>query len=176
LTVVAASETLSFVLAMLGGSFRLLAKAVIPLAVLFILAGCGGSKQETGQGSVEVRGNGYTFDVPAGWTVERRPRGMTAHRASASLSVQRFPLTKEYDPAQFAVASKALDRIAKRLAADAKGETIEVDGRKARSYSYGSRRIGFVLVGKSEYQLFCAPAGNACDLLFKTFTLTGPSA
>jgi hypothetical protein len=32
-------------------------------------------------------------------------------------------------------------------------------------------RIGFVLVGKREYQLLCENPGAACAQLFKSFTL-----
>ena len=43
LALLAASETRSVVLAIVGGSFRLLARAFLPPALLFILAACGGS-------------------------------------------------------------------------------------------------------------------------------------
>jgi hypothetical protein len=180
--VLAASETLSFVLAILGGSFRLLAKAVLPLAVLFILAACGGSKQETRTTSVGIRGDGYTFDAPLGWRVSHPQGGTVARSGDALVSVTHFPLRRPYDQSQFSTAAKALDAVAARLAkaagqGAAKAATVTVANRRSRSYRYGSRRIGFVLSGRDEFQLFCTQQQSAaCDLLFDTFRLTGPSA
>lgn len=101
---------------------------------------------------------------------------MVAKHGTALVSVTRFPLLKEYDPARFGAAAKELDRIAARLDPRARGETVEVAGRKVRSYRYGDRRIGFVLEGKREYQLFCVRAAAACDLLYSSFQLSGPQA
>lgn len=107
--------------------------------------------------------------------------GATARRGKGVVSVTRFPLLKAYDPAEFDAVAKELDILATRLAHEAgqlsaKGQTTMVAGRKIRSYRYGNRRLGFVLEGKREYQLFCAPAGAACDLLYSSFTLSGPQA
>jgi hypothetical protein len=163
---------------MLGGSFRLVARAVLPLALLFILSGCGGSKQETRTTSIGIRGEGYRFEAPQGWRVAR-PRGATVARSgSALVSVTRFPLRKPYSPEQFDAVAKALDGVAAKLAkaagsAVSEGATVTIGDRQARAYRYGGKRIGFVLEGRDEYQLFCAPAGDACDLLFSSFTLTG---
>jgi hypothetical protein len=162
---------------MLGGSFRLVARAVLPLALLFILSGCGGSKQETRTTSIGIRAAGYSFGAPQGWRVSR-PRDATVARSGRALvSVTRFPLRKPYSPDQFDAVAKVLDGVADKLAKAAgttvsERETVTVDGdRKARAYRYDGNRIGFVLAGRDEYQLFCAPAGDACDLLFETFTL-----
>jgi hypothetical protein len=168
-------------LAILGGSFRLLAKAVLPLALLFILAACGGSKQGQAPATVGVHGPGFTFEAPQGWRVVRHADGAVARRGKALVSVSRFPLLKTYDPAEFAAVTKELDRLATRLARQAgekraTGQTTSVAGRKVRSYRYGNRRVGFVLEGKREYQLFCEPVGAACDLLYSSFTLSGPQA
>lgn len=128
-----------------------------------------------------VHGPGFTFEAPAGWTVTNPASGAVVRRGKALVSVTRFPLLKAYDPAEFNAVAKELDIIATRLAHEAgqvsaTGETTTVAGRKIRSYRYGNRRLGFVLEGKREYQLFCAPAGFACDLLYSTFTLSGPRA
>jgi hypothetical protein len=168
-------------LAILGGSFRLLAKAVVPLALLFILAGCGGSRPQQAQTTVGVHGPGFAFQAPEGWRVATRADGAVARRGTALVSVSRFPLVKAYDPAEFAAVSRELDSLAARLAHQAgqqtaTGQTTTVAGRKVRSYRYGNRRVGFVLEGKREYQLFCKPAGGACDLLYSSFTLSGPQA
>ena len=57
--------------------------------------------------------------------------------------------------------------------------TIEVDGRKARSYTidYGGKteQIVFVLEDKTEYELLCRRATSAssstCDQLFSSFAV-----
>jgi hypothetical protein len=164
-------------LAILGGSFRLLARAVLPLALLFILSACGSSKRQTPQSTVEVRGPGFTFEVPAGWNVSTPKDAVVARHGGAVVSVTRFPLLKAYDPAKFGAVAKELDRVAAQLAVQAGGsldakETTTVAGRKVRAYRYRDKRIAFVLVGRREYQLFCAKAGDACDLLFRSFALS----
>ena len=116
-----------------------------------------------------------------GWAVARRPDGVAARHAGGLVSVTTFPLLKPYDPASFAAAARELDHVAARLAKQAgtplaSSETVTVADRKVRAYRYGDNRIGFVLVGKREYQLFCERAASACDLLFGSFTLAGPQA
>ena len=91
---------------------------------------------------------------------------------------------KPYDPARFAAAARELDQVAARLAAQSGGTVIDratttVDGRRIRAYDLATPtlrlHIGFVLVGKREYQLLCQrPAGThdpdgACALLFRSF-------
>ncbi len=94
-----------------------------------------------------------------------------------------YTLQKPYRPALFAAAAKELDGIAAKLAAEAGGkltekQTVQVDGKEIRAYRFGTTRIGFVLVGRREYQLLCElppdgrDADGACDLLFKTFSLS----
>jgi hypothetical protein len=167
---------------MLGGSFRWVAKALVPLVLLFILAACGSSKQKTSEPSIGVRCCGFAFDAPLGWAVAVTASSASARHGSAVVSVTRFPLREPYDQSQFDRAATTLDAVAARLAKTAgagidKAETVIVAHRKARAYTYGAKRIGFVLAGRDEYQLFCAEAaGSACDLLFATFRLTGPQA
>jgi len=101
---------------------------------------------------------------------------VVARDGGSLVSVTRFPLRKPYDPARFEAAAKELDRIAAQLAHRAgsslsSSETVEVAGRKVRAYRYGDKRIGFVLEGMREYQLYCVRAEPACDLLFSSFTL-----
>jgi hypothetical protein len=96
--------------------------------------------------------------------------------------VTTYTLQKPYRPALFAAATTELDRIAAKLAAEAGGkltekQTVQVDGKEIRAYRFGTTRIGFVLVGKREYQLLCElppdgrDADGACGLLFKSFSL-----
>jgi hypothetical protein len=124
-----------------------------------------------------VRGTGFTFEVPQGWTVSTPRNAVVARRGSALVSVTRFPLLKAYDPSKFDAVAKELDRVATQLAKQSGGslsskETTTVAGQKIRAYRYGDSRIGFVLDGKQEYQLFCMRAGDACDLLFSSFELS----
>jgi hypothetical protein len=98
------------------------------------------------------------------------------------VSVTTYTLQKTYRPALFKAAARELDSVASRLAAQAgetlaRKQTVAVDGRRIRAYRFGTTRIGFVLVGKREYQLLCnlPPGGQdpdgACALLFKSFTV-----
>ncbi|HET8528098.1 MAG TPA: hypothetical protein VFL60_04250 [Gaiellaceae bacterium] len=126
-----------------------------------------------------MRGNGFTFEIPHGWQVERPRNAVVARDGGALVSVTRFPLLKPYDPARFDEVTTELDRIAGQLAQKAgsslsSSDTVTVAGRKVRAYRYGDKRIGFVLEGKREYQLYCVQAAAACDLLFSSFTLAGP--
>jgi predicted Zn-dependent protease len=165
----------------------LLARVVLPLALLFILAGCGGSTSSPAQpGARVVQGAGFRFSVPGGWAIRRQAGQLAAESGKALVSATTFTLLKRYRPALFAKAAAELDRSAAQLAAQAHGKlteksTITVSGLKVRAYRYTAggfdTRIGFVLEGKREVQLLCrAPAGSvdpdgACDLLFGSFTL-----
>jgi hypothetical protein len=164
----------------------LLAKALLPLTVVFILSACGGSTTSGGAAVRGVRGDGFTVRIPEGWRVTREARAVIARRGRFLVSVTRFPLLKTYDPARFDAAAKELDGIAAKLAAQAGGSVTEratttVGGEKIRAYRYTSSaselRIGFFLVDKREYQLFCQqPSGrrdpdDACSLLFDSFTV-----
>ncbi len=165
----------------------MLARGLIPLAFLFILAACGGSARHKAQATQRARGPGFTFAAPAGWHVAAGANAVVARKGGALVSATRFPLVKPYRPALFAKAAKELDRVAAELAARShakltESETTTVDGRRIRAYRLAARsyddRIGFLLVGKREYQLLCqAGAGSgdpdgACGLLFSSFTVT----
>jgi len=114
--------------------------------------------------------------------VSRSARSVVAQQGSSRLSVTIFKLLKSYDPARFAAAAKELDGVASRLAVQAGGKLTEsttsvVGGRKTRSYRFESKgvptRIGFVLVGRNEYQLVCSgDTGTPCDLLFSSFSVS----
>jgi hypothetical protein len=124
-----------------------------------------------------VRGPGYTFSVPAGWRTTRTLRAVAVQNGKSRVSVTTYTLQKPYSPALFAAAAKELDGVAAKLAAAAgvalrEKQTVEVAGEKIRAYRFGSMRIGFVLVGKREYQLLCENAGAACALFFKTFSVS----
>jgi hypothetical protein len=123
-----------------------------------------------------IRGPGFTFSAPAGWRASRSQRSLTVKRGGGRVSVTTYTLQKPYSPALFAAAAKELDGVAAKLAAAAgtkleARQTLKVAGEKIRAYRFGTTRIGFVLVGKREYQLLCEDAGTACDLLFKSFSV-----
>jgi len=160
----------------------LLAKAVLPLALLFILSACGGSTApEPTTASRTVAGPGFSVAVPQDWSVRKTAKSVTAKQNGDLVSVTRFPLVKPYDPSKFDAASEELDRVAAQLASKrgttlSKRETTTVDGRKIRAYRFTAEgtdmRIGFVLDGKTEYQLVCSGDTTApCDLLFSSFTV-----
>ena len=148
--------------------------------MVFILAGCGGSSQPPASPGRVVQGPGFSFAAPKDWAVRRTGRALVASQGDSVVSVTRFTLLKPYDPKLFDRAAKELDGVAARLAAQSGGELSEsvttvVDGRKIRAYRFASKgtpmRIGFVLVGKQEYQLVCSgDTGEPCTLLFSSFT------
>jgi hypothetical protein len=167
---------------MFRDSFRLLARVCLPVALLSILAACGGGAKTHPVSTRVVTGPGFSFSAPAGWSTNRTQRAVAVSSGKSRVSVTTYTLQKPYRPALFAAAAKELDGIAEKLAAEAgatltQKQTVEVDGRRIRAYRFGSTRIGFVLSGKREYQLLCQlpPAGHdadgACDLLFKSFSL-----
>jgi hypothetical protein len=128
-----------------------------------------------------VAGPGFTISVLPGWTVRKTAKTVVAASGPELVSVTRFPLVKRYEPAKFAAVSQELDRIADQLAARGGGavtkrQTVTVDGGKIRAYRFTAKgtaanRIGFVLVGKTEYQLICSGRiGAGCELLFSSFS------
>lgn len=139
-------------------------KRVFPLALLSILAlfaaGCGGGAKQA-PATTSVRGPGYRYLVPVG-----TPR--------RDVAVTVFRLRKPYHASQFPAAARVMDGIAAKLGGTG-GETVTVAGRKARAYALpGGKRIGFVLVGRREYQLYCTSAASgACSLLFDSFATVG---
>ncbi len=166
LTLLAASETLSFVLAIVGGSFRLLARAVVPLALLFILAACGGSTQRQGGFDTRVQGPGFSFAAPSGWkatrTADRVPvaAGREARRLGRRLSAAEAVPARALRGGcrRSSTASPRSSPPRTRVALSRRGDDRRSTGRKVRAYRYtagDSTRIGFVLVGKREFQLLC---------------------
>ncbi len=152
--------------------------ALVPLALLSTLTACGGSGKHAGPARL-VAGPGYTYTVPMGWRVLHTERSTTAAGGGSVVSVTVFLLRKPYTPSLFPSATRELNRVAARLAADSHGRLTEsitttLAGQKARAYRYSTAayeaRIGFVLAGRREYELFCRDAKDpACDLLFASF-------
>lgn len=146
---------------------------------IFTLTGCGSRSRAAS--TQLVQGNGYEVSVPRAWSTTLRSNGVTARSGGATVSVTRFRLQRAYDSSMFAAAVPQLDRVAVGLAAD-EGATLtsrtteRVAGRRSRVYRYRDTKIGFVLVGRYEYQLLCRSGGGgdpgrACALLFSSFDI-----
>lgn len=153
------------------------------MALLSILAACGGSGKHAGPARL-VAGPGFSYTAPAAWKVRHARRSVATSSGSALVSVAVFSLRKPYAPALFSRAAGELDRVAAKLAADSHGMMTEsvtttVAGRRARAYRYSTgsydARVAFVLAGRREYELFCRNAkgggdvDGACALLFSSF-------
>jgi hypothetical protein len=186
----------------------LLVRGIFPLAVvgkrtlpiLAIVLPCalvacgGGSKQAQPTGNTVVKGVGFRFEAPPGWTTKSTATASEARRDAAGrtvVSARVFTLLKPYTAKLFVRAAKELDQVAAKLAAQSRSElaeskTITVDGERVRAYRLTvhpasgpsfDERIGFVLRGKREYQLLCrapvgsADPGGACALLYASFTI-----
>jgi hypothetical protein len=148
-----------------------------------MLSACGGGTKTQPVSTRVVSGPGFSLAVPDGWHTSRTQHAVSASNGGAQVSVTTYTLQKPYRPALFAAAARELDRVAAELAAQAgqkvtERQTVDVAGRKIRAYRFGTMRIGFVLVGRREYQLLCRQPsggqdpGGACALLFKSFTLS----
>jgi predicted Zn-dependent protease len=162
------------------------------LAGALALAGCGGggggSSTSAGSagGGQEVKGPGFTFHAPDGWTVKTSPTSAVAGQDKDTfVSVTVLPLVKPYRPALFLRVARELDRVADDLAKQLGGQvvssnTVIAAKSRARQYEIEHRglvdRITFVLRGKREYQLTCRwPKADgrpdACDQLAASFSL-----
>ena len=156
-----------------------------------VAVGCGG-EATNGQRLQMIRGTGYAFRAPAGWTIVRSGRQVQAAEGGKSLAlvaVSRFPLLRRAKEELAAKVVKELDRVATGVAAQQHGsvaasETTDVAGGQARRYdiAYEVRgkqlveRLAFVLRGKTEYLLLCRFERDGdtqpCDQLLRSFRLT----
>lgn len=132
-----------------------------------------------------MAGAGYSFQAPGDWIVERSGRTLsvtTEDRASV-ISVTSFRLAREYRPELWRQAVAELDQVAGKLARALGGTvanraTVRIASRRGRAYRFAgardkTRRIGFVLAGRREFQLLCRgdDEGAPCERMFATFTL-----
>src|SRR5207253_9917631 len=161
--------------AMSGPSFRSFVQRVLPcgrphkrfllIAAVLALPACGGA----GPARVQtLTGEGYSFEAPAGWQVERTSQSIEAAIGTGAVSVTVFRLTHQYRPELWPKVVPELDGVARNLADQLRGRvgvgaTVTVAGRRARRYEIAFRRrrgdfverITFVLDGRREYQLLC---------------------
>jgi len=153
-------------------------RAKLLLAVVCILAGCGGAGSGTWQ---QVQGDGFRYNAPAAWTVS----GAAATNGAVDrVEVLVFRLVRPYDPVRRVAAVRELDRVAGRVAGQLKGviasrRSLPVVGFDARSYTIRfddkTEQITFLLQEQREYQLLCRRAAGAddgpCAELLQSFAL-----
>ena len=153
------------------------------LLVAAILGGCGGSSGGKGQ---LVRGDGFQFTAPAGWSLKHTGSAWVASSGPVDLvQSSSFQTVKQYRSALFPELPKELGRVAASLAADVGGKVVGhrrvvVDGRQSWSYRLKSGSdvtdVTFVFVDRMEYQLLCrrTPTGDTapCQQLLASFALT----
>ena len=146
-----------------------------------ILAGCGGGG---GKGQV-VRGDGFRFTAPAGWSVQHTRTAWVASKGDTDLvETASFTTVKLYRSSLFKQLPRELDHVAASLARDLKGKVagrrrVVVAGRQSWSYrvrsGFDATDITFVFVARQEYQLLCRRLvtvdATACQQLLSSFTL-----
>jgi hypothetical protein len=167
---------------MLSASFRVVPGRLLPalLVAATIFAGCGGSG--AGEQVQTVNGRGFRFDAPAGWTVQRSGRLVSAAKDGDLVQVATFSLLKPYTAALFDRVERELRMRMKEIAAQSGGtvsgsSTVTAGGIRSHSYEVTAGdhldEYTFVLEGRREYQLLCRRAkssgGDACDRLVKSF-------
>ena len=152
---------------------------------MLIAAGCGGHAAKP---AALLKGPGFGFTAPAGWTVQRSARSVEAASGDRAVSVTVFRLTRPFRAALWPKVVPELDRVAAGLADQLRGRAgpgadLRVAGRQARRYDIAFQRSGkdlveritFVLDGRREYQLLCRyPGGKpdrACAALASSFRL-----
>jgi hypothetical protein len=153
------------------------------LLLAVILSGCGGSSAGKGQ---LVRGDGFHFTVPTGWSIQHTRTTWGARSGQIDLvETSSFRTVKPYRSALFPKLPKELGRVAASLAEDVGGTVqgrrrVVVAGRQSWSYRLktGSNvtDVTFVFVDREEYQLLCrrAPTGDTtpCQQLLASFVLS----
>ena len=152
------------------------------MVCVLLLAGCGGSGGAKNQ---LVRGDGFRFAAPAGWSVQHTRTTWVASSGAVDLvETASFTTVKAYRSSLFRRLPTELDRVSAALAHDLGGKVVGhrrvvVAGRQSWSYRVRSPEsvsdITFVFVARQEYQLLCrrAPTGDTapCEQLLATFAL-----
>jgi len=125
-----------------------------------------------------VRGRGFTFQVPAAWSVVGGKNGAHASAGKQRVQVAAFPLVKAYDASLFAKVERELESRMAAVATQTTGtvaahRVVTVAGEQAHSYDV---RVGghtdtytFVLRGKRELQLLCSADAGGCGHLITSF-------
>jgi hypothetical protein len=148
---------------------------------MLILAGCGGSGAPKARTEL-VRGPGFSFQAPRGWSLERTRRQVSASRDSELVQVAFFPLLRRYTPALFARVESELEARMTGIARQSGGtitgrHTVTSSGIRSHAYevTVGDHRdeYTFVLTGLREYQLLCRRKASTdasfCETLQSSF-------
>ncbi len=156
-------------------------KLPIAVALAVILAGCGGSSAPKAQ---LVRGSGFRFEAPGGWTVARAPHRVSATSGTERVQVATFPLLKPYSAALFDRVARELQARMSQVAAQVHGSvsttrTVTVAGIRSHSYDVEVgdyvEQYTFVLRGMHEVLLLCrrkaSSSGAVCKQLLSGFEL-----
>jgi hypothetical protein len=167
---------------MLVTSFRVVPGRLLPalLVSAVIFAGCGGSGAD--QHAQTINGRGFRFDAPAGWTVQRAGRMVSASNDGELVQVATFALLKPYTPELFDRVERELRLRMRQVASQTGGtvsgsSTVTAGGIRSHAYevSAGDQvdEYTFVLQGRREYQLLCrrrtSSGSDVCNQLVKTF-------
>jgi hypothetical protein len=167
---------------MLAASFRVVPGRLLPalLVAATIFAGCGGSG--AGEPAQTLNGRGFRFDAPAGWSVRRTARLVSASKDGNVVQVATFSLLKPYTAELFDRVEKELRARMRQVAAESGGTvsgsaTVTAAGIRSHAYvvTVGNHvdEYTFVLQGKREFQLLCrrteSSGADACEQLVRTF-------
>jgi hypothetical protein len=166
---------------MLVTSFRVPGRLLAALLVsAAIFAGCGGSG--AAEQAQTLNGRGFRFDAPAGWTVKRSGRTVSASKGGDLVQVATFSLLRPYTADLFDRVDRELRLRMRQLAQQSGGSvsgssTVTAGGSRSHAYqvTVGDHvdEYTFVLQGKREYQLLCrrptSSGAGVCDQLVKTF-------
>jgi hypothetical protein len=133
-----------------------------------------------------VKGPGFTFMAPAGWTVQHTSTAVVVRNGTVDIvEMAAFPTVKRYRPALFSRLPHELDGVVGKLAHDLSGTVDgphEVQTAGGRSWTYTVtyddqvEEITFVFKGRREFELLCRRARDAsdanCKQLVASFAIT----
>jgi hypothetical protein len=159
-------ESFRYVAARLIPRGTLCKQALVSIALVAGLAGCGGGGSRAPKATPwqTIAGAGYRFQAPAGWASAVHGGNATASEGSELEQVATFTLVHAYTPGLFTKVEGELSTRMGAVAAQTHGKvtgrrTVAVAGIRSHSYEV---TVGdhvdlytFVLRGKREFQLLC---------------------